>query len=247
MWLIFIAVVVVLFGGLLYFASRDAVDVSSVNDKALVSGSDKSGGIEEHVIGKKDSKVVLIEYGDYQCPGCGSAYAPIKALTEKYESKMAFAFRNFPLTTIHPNARAAAAAAETAGLMGKYWEMHDKLYENQNEWQSANANDRTSIFSSYAESIGLNKDEFVKNLTEKSSQVNQKISFDQALGKKSGVSGTPTFYLNGKIVDQQVKDGKLVSAGTEGAEPIWSNQEAFENLILKPAFKEAGIDISDIK
>jgi uncharacterized protein (UPF0212 family) len=247
MWIIFAAVVVVLFGGLIYFASRDAVDVSNINDKAIVDGDEKSGGIAEHVLGKKDSKVVLIEYGDYQCPGCGSAHAPIKAVTKKYENKMAFAFRNFPLTTIHPNARASAAAAETAGLMGKYWEMHDKLYENQSEWQSASANDRTSIFANYADTIGLDTDTFTKNLTEKSSQINQKISFDQALGKKAGVSGTPTFYLNGKIVDQQVKDGKLVSAGTEGAEPVWSDQTAFENLILKPAFKEAGIDISDIK
>lgn len=247
MWIIFVAVVIVLFGGLIYFASRDAVDVSNINDKAIVNGSEKSGGIAEHVLGKKDSSVVLIEYGDYQCPGCGSAHEPIKAVTEKYKDKMAFAFRNFPLTTIHPNARAAAAAAETAGVMGKYWEMHDMLYENQSQWQSANATDRTNIFATYAETVGLNKDTFIKNLTEKSSQVNQKISFDQALGKKANVTGTPTFYLNGKIVDQQVKDGKLVPAGTEGAEPVWSDQEAFENLILKPAFKDAGVDTSDIQ
>lgn len=247
MWLIFIAVVVVLFGGLIFFASRDQVDVSTINDKAIINSTEKSSGIAEHILGDKNSKVVLIEYGDYQCPGCGSAYQPVKTLTKKYERKLAFVFRNFPLTTIHPNARAAAAAAETAGLMGKYWEMHDKLYENQSEWQSSSANDRTNIFSTYAESIGLNKDQFIKNLTDKSSQINQKVSFDQALGKKAGVTGTPSFYLNGKLIDQQVKDGKIVSAGTEGANPIWSDQEAFENLLLKPAFKEAGVDISDIQ
>ena len=130
-WIIFVAVVVVLFGGLIIWSQKDKLDVAKVNTSKIQPATVQSGNIADHVFGNKNAKVVLIEYGDYQCPGCGSVYPTVKTVTEKYKDNLAFVFRNFPLTNIHPNARAAAAAAETAGLMGKYWEMHDILYENQ--------------------------------------------------------------------------------------------------------------------
>lgn len=246
-WIAFIAVVVVLFGALLYFGSSKNIDVSAIDGAKPIAATEDSGNIADHVYGNADSKVVLVEYGDYQCPGCGAAAEPIETVTEKYKDKMAFIFRNFPITTIHPNARAAAAAAETAGFMGKYWGMHHLLYANQSTWQSASANDRTDRFATFAAEIGLNREDFLAKLTEKNALINQKIDFDQALAKKAGVSGTPTFYLNGKLVDQFTKDGKIVAKGTEGSEPIWSDADAFETLIILPAFKEAGINTATSK
>ena len=239
-WIIFIAIAVILFGGLIYLSSRNAIDVSNINEQNVQGATEASGNIADHTTGTKDNKVILMEYGDYQCPGCGSAYTPLKTVTEKYEGQLTFVFRNFPLTSIHPNARAAAAAAETAGLMGKYWEMHDLLYANQSSWQSTSAKDRTNAFAGFASQIGLNSNEFTKNLTEKSKQINQKISFDQALGKKLGVSGTPAIYLNGEKVEQYVKDGKIVPSNTEGAGPIWANATALDELLVRPALEKAG-------
>ena len=199
-WIIFAAICVLIFGGLLFWSQRDRIDVSNINTNEILNAQSASGDIGDHVDGKKDAKVVLIEYGDYQCPGCGKAYPIVKSVMEKYGENVAFVFRNFPLTNIHPNARAAAAAAEAAGLVGgteKYWQMHDQLYESQQEWQDASAADRSELFAGYAQTIGLDKAKFETALSKSSSRINGKISFDQALGRKLNLTGTPTFYLNG--------------------------------------------------
>lgn len=180
--------------------------MSSVDVNKVQTASPQSGDIADHVFGKADSKVVLMEYGDFQCPGCGSAHPNIKEVTEKYKDQAAFVFRNFPLASLHPNARAAAAAAEAAGLQGKYWEMHNKLYENQEAWGSLNASERTEFFASYAREFSLNEATFKTDL--QSSKINQKISFDQAVGKKAKVTATPTIYLNGKAIEQEVWQDK---------------------------------------
>jgi protein-disulfide isomerase len=199
-WIIFVAVCVVVLGGLIYLSGKNKIDVSNVDISKVQPANEQSGQIADHVFGKADSKVMLVEYGDYQCPGCGSAYPTLKALSEKYKDQMAFVFRNFPLTTIHPNARAAAATAEAAGLQGKFWEMHDRLYESQSQWQNLSGNERTDFFTGYASDLGLNVDTFKTDLS--GANVNQKISFDQAVGKKAKVSATPTIYLNGKQINQ---------------------------------------------
>ncbi len=187
-------------GGLIYLSGKNRIDVSNVDISKIQSADAQSGQIADHVFGKADSKVMLVEYGDYQCPGCGAAYPTLKALSEKYQNQIAFVFRNFPLTTIHPNARAAAATAEAAGLQGKFWEMHNKLYETQSDWQSLSGNERSNFFAGYATGFGLNVDTFKADLS--GANVNQKISFDQAVGKKAKVNATPTIYLNGKQIDQ---------------------------------------------
>src|SRR6478735_792882 len=99
-WIIFAAACVVLFGGLIIWSSSDNIDVSNVDANKIQPASENSGNIGDHVFGKKDSKVILFEYGDFQCPGCGAAYPTLKAVSEKYEKQLAFVFRNFPLTTI---------------------------------------------------------------------------------------------------------------------------------------------------
>ena len=197
-WIIFGAVIVLILGGLVVYSrmSNPSTDVSNVDANSIIAASDQNGQIGDHVFGNPNAKVVFIEYGDFQCPSCGAAYAQVKAATEAYKDDVAFIFRNFPLTTIHPNARVAAATAEAAGLQGKYWEMHDTLYEGQTDWQSLSGDKRTNVFAGYAKSIGLDEAKFKTDLA--SPLVNTRISFDQAIGKKINVDSTPTFYLNGE-------------------------------------------------
>jgi len=207
-WIIF---VVVVFGllAILVAASRNTnpkVDVSNVDANSIQAASASNGNIAEHVFGKVGSKVTLIEYGDFQCPGCGSAHPGIKKITEEYKDTVAFAFRNFPLpATTHPNAKAAAATVEAAGLQGKYWEMNNKVYESQSEWSNLTGASRTDMFVSYAKALGLDTTKFTTDMG--SSTVNQKVSFDKAIGDKIGVNSTPTFYVNGvKLASDVIQD-----------------------------------------
>jgi protein-disulfide isomerase len=223
-WIIFAVVCIVVLGGLVYLSGKNKVDVSSVDTNKIQAASEQSGNIADHVFGKKDSKVVIIEYGDYQCPGCGAAYPNLKQVTEKYKGQIAFIFRNFPLASLHPNARAAAAAAEAAGLQGKYWEMHNNLYAGQDEWKDLDTSKRGDFFVNYASTLGLNTDKFKTDMA--SAQVNQKISYDQAIGKKVGVNATPSIYLNGKEVNQDT----------------WSNADNLDKAVVE-AMKSNGIDV----
>lgn len=202
-WLIFIAICVIVLGGLVVLARKDKVDVSGVDASQLIASTDSIPG--DHVYGKKDAKVILVEYGDFQCPYCGQAYPQVKTVTQTYQNSIAFVFRNFPITTAHPNALAAATAAEAAGLQGKYWEMNDKLYETQNSWSDSNTSDRTNIFVGYAKDLGLNVDQFRNDLSNQ--KVVNKINRDRGLASKLGVNGTPTFYIgNEKLSDDVSSD-----------------------------------------
>lgn len=200
-WIVFVVICVGLLGGLIFLSNQNKTDVSGVNSKEIQLGSAASGDIADQVYGNKSSEVVLVEYGDFQCPGCGSLHPRVKTVMEEYKDKVAFVFRNFPLSSIHPNALSAAAAAEAAGLQGKYWEMHNKLFESQSAWSDLSADKRTDIFVSYAKSLGLNETTFREDLG--SENVALKIRFDQALGKSQGANSTPTLFLNGELLSQE--------------------------------------------
>jgi protein-disulfide isomerase len=223
-WIIFAAVCAVVLGGLVYLSSKNKIDVSNVNVNKIQPASQQSGNIADHVFGKTDSKVMLIEYGDYQCPGCGAAYPNLKQVSEKYKDQLTFVFRNFPLSSLHPNARAAAAVAEAAGLQGKFWEMHNLLYENQSNWENLASDKRTDFFTDYAKRLGLDTNRFTADVS--SSDINTKIGYDQALGKKINVDATPSIFLNGKTVDQNT----------------WNNAGNLDKAVAD-ALKEAGIEL----
>lgn len=236
-WIIFSVIVVVILGGLVLYSRsvNPPVDVSKIDTNAIQAASEQNGEIADHVLGSQDGKVTLIEYGDFQCPYCGQAYAPLKKVTDKYGDKISFVFRNFPLTTQHPNARAAAATAEAAALQDKYWEMHDALYGSQTTWSSANDADRTAAFSDLAKQIGLDMDKYNAALANGAKQVNKKIAFDQAIGKKLGVNSTPSYYLNGVKVSEDV--GAAIQRGdTSGLEDL-----------INAELKKAGIDLPEDK
>lgn len=198
-WIIFIAICALVLGGLVYMNKKDAVDVSTINETGVIAATDTALG--DNVYGKKDAKVVLIEYGDFQCPGCGGAFPQLKTLKETYKDKIAFVFRNFPITSAHPNALAAAAAAEAAGVQGKFWEMHDVLFENQDNWSGTAADERDAVFASYAKQLSLDLDTFKKDLTSK--LVTAKISRDKSLGAKVNVQSTPTIFIGNEKLDEE--------------------------------------------
>lgn len=206
-WIIFSVVVVAVLGGLIAWTriTNPPIDVSNIENNSVVAASSQNGNIADHTKGSDTKEVLFIEYGDFQCPSCGGAHPHVSSLMEEYGDKVTFVFRNFPLTSIHPNARAAAAVAEAAGLQGKYWEMHDTLYSKQNEWSGLDASQRGAVFNTYATSLSLNMDDFTTALASK--EVNQKISFDLALGKKATVSATPSFFLNGTKLNEDTASG----------------------------------------
>ena len=206
-WIIFSAIVVLILGGLIVWTrmANPPIDLSGVENNSVIAASEQNGNIGDHVTGKTDSNIRLVEFGDFQCPSCGGAAPNINTLMDEYGDRVGLVFRNFPLTTIHPNARAASATAEAAGLQGKYWEMHDLLYERQGDWSNQDATKRTETFNQYAEEVGLDIEKFKTDVA--SANVGKKISFDQALGKREGVSATPTFYLNGEKLDEETSSG----------------------------------------
>jgi protein-disulfide isomerase len=142
----------------------------------------------DHAEGPADAPLTLVEYGDYQCPYCGAAYPVVKRLQKTLGKKLQFVFRNFPLTQLHPYALIAAEAAEAAALQGKFWEMHDLLFEQQTLL-------KPEIVHSWAKRIGLNVEQFGNDI--KHGVVEKRIKEDRQSGIRSGVNGTPTFFING--------------------------------------------------
>ncbi len=143
---------------------------------------------DDHLQGPPDAPVTLVEYGDYECPFCGEAYYVVKDLQARFPEELRFAFRNFPLASIHPHAQDAAFAAEAAALQGSFWPMHDRLYESQDALEP-------SDLLAHAEALGLH----VMQLEEdaRSSTVRERVRADFLGGVRSGVNGTPTFFVNG--------------------------------------------------
>ena len=145
---------------------------------------------------KVSSPVVLEEYGDYQCPPCGLLYPVLKDIEHEYGKQLQIVFHHFPLTKIHKNAMNAARAAEAARNQGKFWEMHDRLYRNQNAWKDVD--DPRPMFIQYARDLGLNTDRFTRDLD--SPDVEQRIAADMQKGTSIGITGTPTLLIDGNML-----------------------------------------------
>ena len=166
-------------------------------------------GTQDHAQGGADAAVTLVEYGDYQCPYCGEAYPIVKRAQQRLGSKLRFVFRNFPLAEIHPFATAAAEMAEAAALLGKFWQMHDMLYEHQD------ALDPDHLLE-YAKRLHLDTAELKRMLG--SAAVMDRVRSDFTGGVRSGVNGTPTFFINGLRFDGNWTDeDELVAALEEDA------------------------------
>jgi protein-disulfide isomerase len=157
----------------------------------------------DHIQGPADAAVTLVEYGDYECPYCGAAYPIVKELQARMGNMLRFVFRNFPITTSHPRAEQAAEAAEAAAAQGRFWEMHDLLYENQRRL-------RDQDLHAYAEQLGLDVEQFDKDLAEHVHA--PRVREDFMSGVRSGVNGTPSFYVNGARHDDSYDLETLLAA-----------------------------------
>ena len=161
------------------------------------SQENKSGIVaEDGFIPSEPGKAILVEFSDFQCPACGLYYPLVKQLKADLEDKLVVVYKNFPLKQIHKNAELAARASEAALVQGKFWEMHNVLFEKQNEW--SNSDQVLSLFTTYAVSIGLDKEKFLIDID--LSAIYDKINTDYQQGVRLGVAGTPTFFLNGKKI-----------------------------------------------
>ena len=164
---------------------------------------------DDHSQGPQDAKLTLVEYGDYQCPYCGQAYPIVKQVQKHFGSRLRFVFRNFPLSEMHPHALSAAQTAEFAGAHGKFWEMHDALYENQE-------NLGAPLYLQLAKALKLPQPALQQAL--EGGEYTERIRADFNGGVRSGVNGTPAFYINGRRHDASFDLDVLVAA-IEAAAP----------------------------
>jgi protein-disulfide isomerase len=157
----------------------------------------------DHIQGPATAPVTLVEYGDYQCPYCGAAYPIVKELQERLGDSLRFVFRNFPIATIHPQAEDAAEAAEAADAQGRFWPMHDLLYEHQNRLSMPD-------LVAYATQLELDVPRFTRELEQHAHA--HRVREDFMSGVRSGVNGTPTFYVNGGRHDDSYDFDTLLAA-----------------------------------
>jgi diadenylate cyclase len=165
-------------------------------------------GDQDHALGPATAPVTLVEYGDYECPYCGRMHPVVRELRERLGDRLRFVFRHFPLDSVHPHARRAAEAAETAAAQGRFWEMHDLLYENRE-----NLDDES--LGRYADELGLDVARFEDDLSERRHA--PRVREDRFGGERSGVEGTPTFFVNGMRYEGSLELQALLAAVEDAA------------------------------
>ena len=208
----FVLGLIILIVGLFAYYFYATSGVSTVANKDIVIST------TDHVRGKPDAKLTLVEFGDFQCPAC-AAYEPlVRQVTADNKDVLKVVFRHFPLTQMHQNALMGAKAAEAAGMQGKFWEMHDMLYDKQKEWSlGLNARD---IIMGYAVTLKLDTKKFSDDLNSKA--IEDKILAELKEGTQLDVQGTPTFFLNGRRLENP------------------QSLEAFDKIIREAAAKTGG-------
>ncbi len=189
---------VAVFAGIVLLTNKSNPETSQENSTTVTEDKKMLLNIvtDDWTKGNKQSKVILVEYLDFECEACGAYYPLVKTLSEEFENDVLFVNRYYPLPG-HKNSMTAASAAEAAGKQGKYWEMHDLLFDNQQSWGEKPAPD-PKIFEEYATQIGLNLEQY--KIDVKSPEVKDRIARDKSSGTKLEVTGTPTFFLNGQKI-----------------------------------------------
>lgn len=196
-WGIVILAIVGLFVGLAYLGGSSgtqanilAVPVDSTTDR---------------IQGPSTAKATIVEYSDFQCPACAQYEPIVREVLNVFPNDVQLVYRHFPLTELHPHAMAAATASEAAQKQGKFWEYHHLLFDQQAQWSRATSTE--TLFTEFAVTLGLNKEQFQKDLQQ--ADTSSKIKNDIASGNSSGINATPTFYLNGtKIQPQSLEEFK---------------------------------------
>lgn len=211
-WTIIGIVAVVLFGGAFWYAS--------------IAGEKNNEGVEiiAHIKGNPDAEVTLVEYSDLQCPACASFLPSVQTVTDIHAEDLRFEYRHFPLP-IHRFAQQAALAAEAAGQQGKFFEYHDMLFENQSTW--AQSNTPQTFFLQYAEELELDIPTFRRHMN--SSILREHIQAQFAEGRELGVTGTPTFFLNGERMEISTYQDFIMQIGGAVSGDVEEDGNAVEN------------------
>ena len=185
---------VVIIGGSIWGLIKLSKNPGNTNDEP-VSALAEPVNLNDWSEGNPNAKVVLVEYSDFQCPACAAYYPIVKQIADRYSNKLLVVYRHFPLPQ-HKYSKLTAAYAEAAGRQGKFWEMHNKLFANQSKWSNdSNAED---IIKNYAGELGLDMAKLAVDL--QSSEIDDKINSDIDSGYKSGIEGTPAFFLNNQKI-----------------------------------------------
>ncbi len=195
-----VGITIAIFAGIIFFANKSNLTSSNAPTGQAVLSDDKKQLLEvaadEYIKGNKDASVTLIEYLDFECEACGAYYPLMKQLSEEFKNDVRFVNRYFPLPG-HKNGMQAALSVEAASRQGKYWEMHNIVFDNQKTWGEKPVAD-PAIFEGFAKQIGLNIEQFKKDVVSK--EVKDRVERDKASGEKLGNTGTPTFFLNGEKI-----------------------------------------------
>ncbi|MBQ6394432.1 thioredoxin domain-containing protein [Candidatus Saccharibacteria bacterium] len=201
-WVVAIVGVVAAFGAFVGYTISQKIASTDYDATHYIAGNQYNGDIPDHIIGSEAAKVLIVEYADYQCPGCATMFPRLKKLLENYSGdEVALIYRNF-LLSYHQNGTAAASAAEAAGLQGYWQEYATYLFANQSAWEYASADQRTDLFAGYFDKVTEGKGDLAKFRQDMQSEaVSKKLSFDNNLAKKIDVSGTPSLYIDGEKID----------------------------------------------
>ncbi len=196
-----IAAVLIIAGGALFLQTR--LNNDELAEDEIASPTD--------IHGAPDLVVTLEEFGDYQCPPCAELHPTLKQLKQQYGASLNFVFRNLPLAELHKNALIAAKAAEAARMQNKFWEMHDLLYEKQNEWKDLG--DPKQQFVKFANDLALDTGRFATDLDDP--QVQFRIQADTDEAARRGVNGTPTVFINGRRLRDEATTPQGIRQGIE--------------------------------
>ena len=180
-WVVIAVIMFILIGGAIWYSSS----VSKEANEGVM--------VQSHIKGNENATVTLVEYSDFQCPACGAFQPTVNEVIAEFGDKIKFEYKHYPLVQIHPFAEPAARAAEAAGQQGKFFEFADKLFASQNEWTKAT--NPTGFFKKYAEELGLDLEKFAQH--QKSSVLQENIKANMLEARGLGLTGTPSFYLNG--------------------------------------------------
>lgn len=170
------------------------------------------GAEPPHVRGEMNAPVTLEEFGDFECPPCAAFHPELKKIEAEYGARLRVIFRHMPLE-IHPHALSAARASEAAALQGKFWEMHDLLYEKQNDW--ARATDAKAVFVRFAGELGLDQERFAQDM--ESQQVLERIELDEQRAESIDVDGTPGLFINGREIPSSARTPEGIRATVDAA------------------------------
>jgi len=195
LWFIVGVILISSFLGIMFLSKAPSTSPGKLN---------KAVSADEWIKGEKNSKVTLVEYSDFQCPACRAWEPEVESIMSEFGTHIRLVYRNFPLRQLHPNSQIAAQAAEAAGMQGKFWEMHNLLFQNQKAWAPQPSESVKDAFATYAGQLGLNVEQFKNDMN--SDKAAGFVNDDESGGEASGVDSTPTFFLNGSEIKPQNND-----------------------------------------